>query len=476
MSENLKASLQERLDAIGQAHLLTFWDRLSEAERAMLRSDVESLPVEQIGGLVRDVVQADARPAEAASLEPPACYPAEPPSELAKIYSDARARGESLIAQGRVAALTVAGGQGTRLGFDGPKGAFPVSPVARKPLFQLFAEMILFASRRAGRAIRWYVMTSQSNDAETRSYFAAHKDFGLDARQVRFFSQGMMPAFSKGGRILLSERHRVALSPDGHGGTLTALRRSGALAEMAAAGVEHVSYFQVDNPLVKPLDPLFIGLHATTGSEMSSKAVRKTDPSEKVGVFAMAGGALRVIEYSDLPAKDAEARRPDGSLRLDAGSIAIHVIARALIERVTDASSKVSLPWHRAEKKVPFVDLASGRPVEPTAPNAVKLERFIFDAVPLAAGPIVLMTERAEEFSPVKNADGPDSPATARRDMVRAAARRVEACGVRVPRRLDGEPDCVIEISPLVGDDLPAALARAGIAGSLPRGGEIYIS
>jgi UDP-N-acetylglucosamine/UDP-N-acetylgalactosamine diphosphorylase len=286
----------------------------------------------------------------------------------------------------------------------------------------------------------------------------------------------MMPAFSKDGRILLSERHRMALSPDGHGGTLTALRRSGALAEMADDGIEHVSYFQVDNPLVRPLDPLFIGLHAITGSEMSSKAVRKTDPAEKVGVFAMAGGALRVIEYSDLPAKDAAGRRPDGSLRLEAGSIAIHVIALGLIERLSEARSGVSLPWHRAEKKVPFVELASGRVIEPAAPNAVKLERFIFDAVPLAVGPIVLMTERAEEFSPVKNADGPDSPATARRHMVRAAARRVEACGVGVPRRPDGEADCVIEISPLVGDDLPAALARMGLAGAIPRGGEIYIS
>jgi UDP-N-acetylglucosamine/UDP-N-acetylgalactosamine diphosphorylase len=268
----------------------------------------------------------------------------------------------------------------------------------------------------------------------------------MDPKNVFFFQQGMMPAFSMDGRLLLAEKDSLALSPDGHGGSLRALDRSGALADMRKRGIEHLSYFQVDNPLVHAIDPLFLGLHDLTGSEMSSKTIPKAHALEKVGNFVVGDGVLQVIEYSDLPEELAKQTNPNGTLRFNAGSIAIHALRVSFVERL-NSGGQLRLPWHRAEKKVPYAD-ENGNIVKPEKPNAVKLEQFVFDAIPLAKNAIVYTTDRAEEFSPVKNAQGDDSPATSRRDQIRRAAEWLEAAGCDVPRK-NSEPDCVLEISPL---------------------------
>jgi UDP-N-acetylglucosamine/UDP-N-acetylgalactosamine diphosphorylase len=280
----------------------------------------------------------------------------------------------------------------------------------------------------------------------------------------------MMPAFSTDGRMLLAEKDSLALSPDGHGGSLRALQRSGALADMRRRGVEHLSYFQVDNPLVYCIDPLFLGLHALTGSEMSSKTVPKANPLEKVGNFCVADGVLQVIEYSDLPEELAKQTNPDGSPRFNNGSIAIHALSVAFVERL-NAGGSLNLPWHRAEKKVPYVN-ERGESVKPDKPNAVKLEQFVFDAIPLARNAIVYTTDRAEEFSPVKNAEGTDSPATCRRDQIRRAARWLAEAGVTVPTK-DGEPDATLEISPLYAVS-PAQLKERGTKVKITNGVVAY--
>jgi UDP-N-acetylglucosamine/UDP-N-acetylgalactosamine diphosphorylase len=380
-----------------------------------------------------------------------------------EIYTRARHAGEQAICAGRVAAFMVAGGQGTRLGFEGPKGTYRISPIRQAPLFQLFAESLLGVQRRYRCRPRWYIMTSRTNHAETIEFFAQHDFFGLSPDDLMFFPQHQMPAFLPDGRIALAEKHRVALSPDGHGGSLRALAESGALADMRRRGIDTISYFQVDNPLVRTIDPLFIGLHLLTDSEMSSKAVHKASDTERVGVFCLADGRLTVIEYSDLPGELARAKNPDGTRRFDAGSIAVHILNREFVERLTTPGATIQLPWHRADKKVAVVD-EQGQLVTPQSPNAVKLEMFVFDAIPLARNPLVLYTRREEEFSPVKNAAGDDSPATTRRNLIRRAARWLEACGVTVPRGPDGEPAQPIEISPalaLDADDLRDRLKAA---------------
>ncbi|MEW6249528.1 MAG: UTP--glucose-1-phosphate uridylyltransferase [Planctomycetota bacterium] len=460
------------LDRHGQGHLLAFWPQLSDAQRHALLADLDQIDFERLMPLVETHVRRRPTVHIPEHIDPPVIYPAEPGPEHRALYERARARGIDAIRAGRVAAFTVAGGQGTRLGFDGPKGAYPITPVRNAPLFQVFAESLLGIERRYGRRPRWYIMTSPANHSESVAFFEANRFFGLRGDDVTFFPQGQAPVFLPDGRIALAERHRVALSPDGHGGSLRALAASGALADMRSRGIDVISYFQVDNPLVRTVDPLFIGLHLDAASEMSSKAVHKATDKERVGNFCLVDRRVTVIEYSDLPDDLAHARNADGSRRFDAGSIAIHVLSREFVERLTTPGSDLELPWHRADKKVDMID-EHGRPVKPQAPNAVKLEMFIFDAVPLAQRPLVMFTPRAEEFSPVKNPDGVDSAVTARRDLVRRAARWLESCGVSIPRGTDGEPAMPLEISPayaLDADDLRERLARG--ARPAPRPGQ----
>ncbi len=465
---------RRRLEAAGQGHLLRFWNDLSEDARALLLDDLDQVDLERCRPLIETLIRQKPTHETPDAIEPVNALPATPDEEREATYADARKRGAQAIRSGRVAAFMVAGGQGTRLGYDGPKGAFRISPIREAPLFQLFAEQLLGVERRYGARPAWYIMTSPQNHTPTVEFFEQNSYFGLSRRDVVFFQQGQMPAFDREGRILLAERHRVALSPDGHGGSLTALRASGALEDMRRRGVGIISYFQVDNPLVHAIDPLFIGLHETTGSEFSSKAVTKADDLERVGNFVKADGKLCVIEYSDLPEELAHARNPDGSRRFNAGSIAIHAFNREFVERLTAPGSEVRLPWHRAEKKVPTVDEA-GRPVSPSAPNGVKVEMFVFDAIPLAKDPMVLYTPREEEFSPVKNAEGVDSVATAKRDMVRRAARWLEACGVEIPRDERNEPAATVEISPAYALDVEDLRGRIGKAVRVERGGKLLL-
>jgi len=354
------------------------------------------------------------------------------------------------LRDGRVALFTVAGGQGTRLGYDGPKGTFRVTPVKGRSLFEVFALKIRAAGRRYGRPLHWFIMTSHQNHEATVAFFDENRRFGLDPARVHFFLQGRMPAVDFSGRILLETQDSLALSPDGHGGSLRALERSGGLDLMKSEGVDTVSYFQVDNPLVRCIDPAFIGWHLIRGSEMSSKAVLKAYPEEKLGHFCILRGKLVVIEYSDLPVSYQMERDPAGQLRYGGGSIAIHVLDRDFIHGMARGSG--GLPFHRADKKIATVD-AQGHPVKPSKANGVKFELFVFDALPFARKPVVIETDRASDFSPVKNAEGVDSPATCRADQMRQFARWLRAAGAAVPVDPTGLPQFTLEISPLFGYD-----------------------
>jgi UDP-N-acetylglucosamine/UDP-N-acetylgalactosamine diphosphorylase len=344
-----------------------------------------------------------------------------------------------------VAAFTVAGGQGTRLGYDGPKGTFPVTPIRRHSLFQVFSEKLLAAGSRYGRPLHWFIMTSHQNHEATEAYFRENRHFGLDPQRIHLFRQGRMPAVDFAGKILLETTGSLALSPDGHGGSLRALDRSGALDLMASEGIDTLSYFQVDNPLVRCIDPAFLGWHLLRGSEMSSKTVPKAYAEEKLGHFCTRNGRLVVIEYSDLPMDLQREKDPSsGALRYEAGSIAIHAIDREFIRRM--ASGAGALPFHRADKKIATVD-ASGREVRPDKANGVKFEMFVFDALPSARNPVVVETARANDFSPVKNAEGVDSPASCRADQVAQFGRWLGMAGARVPAQIS------VEVSPLFGYD-----------------------
>jgi UDP-N-acetylglucosamine/UDP-N-acetylgalactosamine diphosphorylase len=443
-------ALRDRLAAVGQEHLLTFADELAPAQLRTLIADIDAIPLDRVPDWVDRYVRnkPDFGAPDPSAIEPPPTFGLDSDWDR----DACRRAGEDLLRKGQVAAFTVAGGQGSRLGYDGPKGCFPGGAVTGKPLFRMFSEWILAAQDRFGSIIPWYIMTSPLNHETTTAFFDDNKFFGLDRRNVMFFPQGVMPSFDRdSGRILLAEKHRVATNPDGHGGSLRALHTSGALDDMKGRGVTQISYFQVDNPVARVVDPLFLGVHAAapeSSGEMTTKVVAKQDPAEKVGVLCAIDGRTQVIEYSDLPDDLAAKRADDGSLLLDAGNIAIHAISVDFVESL-NAGGELALPFHRADKKVPHIDLDTGEPVDPAEPNAVKLEMFVFDAIPKAKASAVFEVDRVEEFAPIKNAEGSDSPTSSARLQTQRAARWIEHAGGSVPRTADGEPDCTLELSPL---------------------------
>lgn len=447
-----------KLRKINQEHILRWVDELSLPQRQALLGQIEKLDLAKIPMWIEQYVKGEGTIKVPDHFDPAPAYPATPKdkSQTDK-YRQAKELGEKLIRQGKVAGFVVAGGQGTRLGFDGPKGNFPISPIRKKTLFRIFAENLLAASKKYGVTIPLYIMTSPLNYAATVEIFENAGYYGMKKTDVVIFQQGTLPNFGFDGRILMADKGEIATGPDGHGGSLKALYVSGAVADMRKRGVEYLSYWQVDNPLVQLVDPLFVGLHVMDKAEMSSKALKKAEPLEKVGNFCQVDGKVTVIEYSDLPEAAATKRNPDGSLAFEMGSIGIHLINVSFIERL-NAGGDFLLPFHKAIKKIPHIDDQGGA-VKPEKPNGVKLETFVFDALPLASNSIVLETLRSEEFAPVKNATGTDSAEVTHRMMIERAATWLEAAGVKVPRRADGTPDCVIEMAAsfaLTADDVKA--------------------
>ncbi|MBW3540515.1 MAG: UDPGP type 1 family protein, partial [Planctomycetes bacterium] len=367
-------------------------------------------------------------------------------------WTEAARHGEELLRAGRVAAILVAGGQGTRLGFSHPKGVLAIGPVSGCSLYQLLAEQLLARSRRAGATIPYYVMTSDSTHGETVAFFEAHRYFGLDRSAVKFFRQGNMPAVAATtGQLLMADKSSLCLAPDGHGGLLSALCREGLVDDMRDRGVEHLYYHQVDNPTAIVCDPAFLGWHVAAGSEMTTKVVGKRSWDERMGVVVSVDGRTQIIEYSDLPEGVAQKTTDDGELYHWAGSMAIHAFDRQFLERLI--ADDLSLPFHVARKAVSCID-DDGKPVEPAEPNACKFERFIFDALPHARRALVVEADRAREFNPVKNAEGDDSPATARAALVRLASEWLRAAGVDIPA------GATVEIGPLFALDADEAAER----------------
>ncbi|MEW6073023.1 MAG: UTP--glucose-1-phosphate uridylyltransferase [Planctomycetota bacterium] len=454
------------LRAAGQDHVAGRLAVLSPPARAALRADLAAIDLPLLAE-IRALIDAAAAGPGGGSFAPPEVFPLRRTAAQAEEARRAAAEGERLLAAGRVGFVTVAGGQASRLGFDAPKGIFPVGPVTGRPLFAVHARRLCRVAARYGVRTPWYVMTSPANDAATREIFAAHDWFGIPPADVFLFPQGMLPALGEDGRLLFAAPDRLFRAPDGHGGVLRGLRRAGALDDMRARGLEELSYFQVDNPLVRPADPLFLGLHHHAGAEMSSKAVAKRDPGEKVGVLGRRNGRLSCIEYSDLPAPLREARDPDGRLRFGAGNIAMHVLRVDFLGAIT--AGDLFLPWHVARKKMRVVD-ERGRAAEVTG---CKFESFVFDALERARASVVLEVDRALEFSPVKSAAGEDSPATVRRDLCALYAGWAEAAGLPLPPP-DAAGNHPVEVDPLLAETREEFLASPGRRLRVCEGGHLY--
>jgi len=404
-------SLRNRLAEHGQEHTLRFWGELDSEQQSRLHRQLEAIDLEQFAALIQGQDTKQDFAAMAAGAGSP---PSVRGGGAAWTLNEAEQQGVDAIKAGQIGAVIVAGGQGTRLGFDQPKGMFPVGPVSGRTLFQVFADRLIAINHRYGVRVPLYVMTSEATDAETQAYFDTNDYLGLPREDVMIFQQGTTPAVdSTTGKLLLAAKDSLALSPDGHGGTVAALKNSGCFDDMQRRGVEHLSYIQVDNPLAHLCDPVLIGHHLISRSEMTTEVIRKRYPNERVGNVVLVDGAVQIIEYSDLPDSAAEARTEDGELKLWAGNIAVHMLDVAFLRQMSDSTD--ALPFHRARKKVACVD-DTGQVIDPDQPNATKFERFIFDLLPQAKNAFVVESLPSQAFAPVKNADGAetDTPALAK--------------------------------------------------------------
>lgn len=457
-----------RAEAHGQGHLFRYADELDPTQRERLAKEVASVDFDEMAALAK-LLQSSERGAPVAGFEPPELFPLERDAAQEARAREARAVGEEALRAGRVGYLLVAGGQASRLGYDGPKGDFPVGPVSGRTLFEFHARRLRAARARHGAATPWYVMTSPANDAATRAIFEREAFFGLPPEDVRFFSQAMLPALDTEGRILMRDPGALFLAPNGHGGVLSAFARSGCLDDARERGLERLSYFQVDNPLVRPADPLFLGLHILDEARMSSKVVRKRDASEKVGVIGRADGALGCIEYSDLPDELREARDARGELLFGAGNIAVHILDLDFVSELTAEGSELELPWHVARKTMRVL---GPNGVEEEVAGA-KFETFVFDALAQSHRSVTLEVRREEEFSPVKNARGEDSPASARRDLCQLFAAWAREAGHELPS-CDDEGVPPVEVDPLYAEDEAEFLAAATAGPRRLEGGHLY--
>jgi UDP-N-acetylglucosamine/UDP-N-acetylgalactosamine diphosphorylase len=443
--------LRDRLSQYGQGHVLARWDRLSESEKAALLEQVCSLDLAQLQRLYDARTESYVVP-ERARIAPVPVARLDPQDVATRLC------GEASLRAGEIAVLIVAGGQGSRLGFEAPKGFFPIGPVSQRSLFQVHVEKVLALGRRYGKLLPLLIMTSPATYDATEAYFKENRNFGVSADQLHLFCQGTMPALDlKTGQLLMEGPGRLFTSPNGHGGTLTALADSGLLDRLCTEGIKHVFYLQVDNPLVKIADPLFLGHHLLADAEASSKIVPKEGPADKLGNFVLIDGRCSMIEYSDLPEDMARETDENGRLRFWAGSPAIHIFSTQFLARVTQG--RLRIPFHVARKKVPHLN-ENGELVKPQSENALKFEMFIFDVLPLAQRWTVVETSRSEEFVPLKNATGPDSPATVRQALTDQAASWLEHAGIRIPRTPDGHGAFPLEITALLALDADELAAK----------------
>jgi UDP-N-acetylglucosamine/UDP-N-acetylgalactosamine diphosphorylase len=387
-----------------QTHVLRFYEQLSDVSQQKLLEQILSIDWEQWASLsIRGTAQLD----EYAQISPIQAYDWDDFSVEEQQYFVEK--GWELLRQGKVGAVVVAGGQGSRLGHEGPKGTYDIGLPSHKSLFQLQAERLINLSQRAGSLIPWYIMTSPDNHEATIRYFTAADFFGYSRDDCMFCQQGVMPAVDEEGRICLSAKDAISLAPSGNGECFAALNRAGAISDMKLRGVDWLFYYNVDNALIKVADPLFVGVAAHFNQPIATKVIDKASPDEKVGIICMKQDRPMVVEYSDLPRHLMLEQDDAGRLTYGLGNISIHLFRRDWIEQHVNST----IPYHIAHKKIRYLD-ENGCAVEAEKANGYKFERFIFDFFPLSSGITVLKSKRASEFAPVKNKEGADSPETAR--------------------------------------------------------------
>ncbi|CAJ1952478.1 unnamed protein product [Cylindrotheca closterium] len=453
-----EAEVRERFEAAGQGHVFQYFGELSAPEKEAFLNELDGINVESTASLLeaaKATSLATAKPSDAG--EASANSGIRPFSKHVGRTSVKEDRepsyqlGIEATSRGEVAALVLAGGQGTRLGFSGPKGLYSIDLPSKRTLFQVISERLLKLRQLAAKdsshlpSVPFYIMTSPLNHDETVGFFEKNSFFGLPKEDVCFFRQGMLPCLTEEGKIILEGSGKVSMAPDGNGGIYPSLVKTGMLADMEQRNIKYLHVFSIDNALTKPADPTFIGYCISQGADCGNKVVWKTSAHEKVGVIAEKDGKSCVVEYSDISTEMAEAVDNNGRLRFGAGNICNHFYTIDFLK--TEILPQLGNIYHIARKKIPYYDPETKTTVTPTANNGLKLETFIFDVFPLSKSMAVLDVNRSEEFAPVKNAPGSpsDSPDTARAYISELAKKWVQDAG----GKLVGDMEAICEVAPL---------------------------
>ncbi|KAJ1978682.1 UDP-N-acetylglucosamine pyrophosphorylase [Dimargaris verticillata] len=462
----LAQPLRDSFKAAGQEQVFTFWDQLASQEQQALYEQVKELDVAHINHVCQKALAKLAEGEAAATIDP---LPAESVGSTLTASSDQQAtwfrQGLALIAQGKVAVILMAGGQGTRLGSALPKGCYDINLLSHSSLFKLQAQRILrlqtlaaqtFPEHASTAVIPWAIMTSAPTRANTVAHFEEHGYFGLDPANVIFFNQGTLPCLTMDGKIMLETKSKVAEAPDGNGGIYPALHKQKVIADLRQRGVQYVHSYCVDNCMVRVADPVFIAYCVAKDAECGAKVVPKAAWDEPVGVICLKNKRFAVVEYSEISTEMAQLTRGQGEnkqLVYGAGNICNHFYTLDFLDKIPQLAE--NLEHHIAKKKIKHVDLATGEQVAPTKPNGIKLEQFVFDVFPLTDRLAVFEVSRADEFSPLKNAPGAgaDCPETSCRDLFNQHIRFAQEAGANVvkgPKDSAPEGELSFEISPLV--------------------------
>ena len=404
MEHNIE-EIKRKLKKYGQEHLLNFYDTLDEKKQEKLLEQIERIDFELINSLYNKTK--DGIKQEDSDVEPIDFIDKYKLNDKYKYYEEI---GKKAIKEGKLAAVTMAGGQGTRLGHKGPKGTFDIGLDSHKSLFELLCDYLKSESKKYGVDIPWFIMTSRENNKDTVDFFKKNKYFGYE-KNIYFFIQGQLPMIDTEGKILIGEDGLIKEAADGHGGVYESLVKSGMVNKMKELGIEWVFIGGVDNCLVKMVDPVLMGIAIDKHVTAAGKSVVKANPHEKVGAFCKKNGKPSVVEYSEITDEMAEARDENGELLYGESHILCNLFNISAIERM----GSQPLPYHSAFKKATYID-KDGNKVVPDSPNAFKFEAFLFDAFGEVDDMAILRVKREEEFAPVKNADsaGVDCPSTAR--------------------------------------------------------------